>query len=497
MSTCQLRRAADPQCPDATRISDVHGQDRVTVTGTVISTRVISVGGSSAYCCVLADGTGELDLLFLGRAAIAGLAVGTRCSIQGVITTRGGQLAVWNPRYRVHPAGEIPAGSPGEPLAEGAPGAAAGAGGAEGAGHFRVYLAAAPGAGKTIAMLDEGRRLRAQGADVVIAFIEDHDRPVTLAHAAGLEIVPRRTWEYRGARFEDMDLDGVLRRSPDVALADELAHTNVPGAGRNTKRWQDVLDLLDADVDVIATVNIQHLESVADTVEQIAQVRVRERVPDWVVRRADQIDFVDSSPGQLRHRLLQGEIYPAEQVSQALTHFFRTDNLTVLRELAQRFLVGEPEEEFVRYLTCLRARARPDGAERMLVGVAAAPGAEAVVRRAARIAAGIQADLDVVHVASQTAVRRGPDDSLARLRHVVADVGATWHDLDADDLVGALVEYAKSEQVTQIVVGSSQRSRWQELTGGGSIVGRVARLAAQAGIDVHVVALREAGVGLG
>jgi two-component system, OmpR family, sensor histidine kinase KdpD len=497
MSTCQLSRAADPQRPETTRISDAHGQDRVRMTGTIISTRVIAVGSSSVYCCVLADGTGELDLLFLGRAAIAGLAAGIRCSIQGVVTARGGRLAVWNPRYQVRSAGESPAESREEPLAEGAPGATAGTDGAEEAGHLRVYLAAAPGAGKTIAMLDEGRRLRAQGADVVIAFIEDHDRPLTRAHTAGLEIVPRRTWEYRGARFEEMDLDGVLRRSPGVALADELAHTNVPGAGRNAKRWQDVLDLLDAGIGVIATVNIQHLQSVADTVEQIAQVRVRERVPDWVVRRADQIEFVDASPGQLRHRLLQGEIYPAGQVSQALTHFFRTGNLTVLRELALRFLADEPEEEFVRYLARLRAPARPDAAERMLVGVTAAPGAEAIVRRAARIAAGIQADLDVVHVASQSAARRGPDDGLARLRHVVADVGATWHDLDADDLVSALVEYAKSEQVTQIVVGSSQRSRWQELTGGGSIVGRVSRLAARAGIDVHIVALREAGVGLG
>jgi two-component system sensor histidine kinase KdpD len=346
-------------------------------------------------------------------------------------------------------------------------------------------------------MLDEGRRLRAQGADVVIAFIEDHDRPVTRARAAGLEIVPRRTREYRGALFEEMDLDDVLRRSPEVALADELAHTNVPGAGRNAKRWQDVLDLLDADIDVIATVNIQHLESVADTVEQIAQVRVRERVPDWVVRRADQIEFVDSSPGQLRHRLLQGEIYPAGQVSQALTHFFRAGNLTVLRELALRFLADEPEEEFARYLARLRTHARPGTAERMLVGVTTAPGAEAMVRRAARIATWIQADLDVVHVASQSAARQGPDDGLAGLRHVVADVGAPWHELDADDLVRALVEYAKSEQVTQIVVGSSHRSRWQELTSGGSIVGRVSRLAARAGIDVHIVAPREVGVGLG
>jgi two-component system sensor histidine kinase KdpD len=483
MSTCELSRAAGPQCRGATRITDVRVQDRVTVTGTIRATQVITVGSSLAYCCVLADGTGELDLLFLGRAAIAGLSVGTRCRIQGVVAARGGQLAVWNPRYQVFPAEDFPDGS------------RSATGDAEGAG-LRIYLAAAPGAGKTIAMLDEGRRLRAQGADVVIAFVEDHDRPVTQAHAADLEIVPRRAWEYHGARFEEMDLDGVLRRNPRVALVDELAHTNVPGSGRNAKRWQDVLDLLNAGIDVITTVNIQHLESVADTVEQITQVRARERVPDWVVRRADQIEFVDSSPGQLRHRLLQGEIYPAGQVSQALTHFFRADNLTELRELALRFLAND-EEEFARHLARLRAGARGDTTERMLLGVTRAPGAEAMVRRAARIAAGIEADLDVVHVTRRDIGRPGRDDGLARLRHLVVDVGATWHDLDADDLVSALVEYAKNEQVTQIVVGSSQRSRWRQLIGGGSIVGRVSRLAARAGIDVHIVALREARVRLG
>src|SRR6202042_3017109 len=182
-----------------------------------------------------------------------------------------------------------------------------------------------------------------------------------------------------------------------LALADELAHANVPGAGRNAKRWQDVLDLLDAGIDVITTVNIQHLESVADTVEQITQVRVRERVPDWVVRRADQIEFVDASPGHLRRRLLQGEIYPAGQVSQALTHFFRADNLAELRQLALRFL-GDNAVEFARDLARLQARTRKDAAERMLVGVTAMPCADAVVRRAARMAAGIEADLDVVHI---------------------------------------------------------------------------------------------------
>jgi two-component system sensor histidine kinase KdpD len=474
MSTCELTRA--------TRISDVRSRDRVTVTGTVVSAQAIAIGSSLTYRCVLADGTGELDLLFLGRAAIAGLTVGTRCSIEGAVAARGGRLAVWNPRYQVQ-AGEAPQVTGVE--------SSEGDADAGGAGHLRVYLAAAAGAGKTIAMLDEGQRRRALGADVVIAVVEDHDRPLTQAHATGLEIVPRRASVYRGARFEEMDLDRVLRRNPGVALADELAHTNVPGDGRNAKRWQDVLDLLDAGIDVITTVNIQHLESVADTVEQITQVRVRERVPDWVVRRADQIEFVDASPGQLRHRLVQGEIYPAGQVSQALTHFFHADNLTALRELALRFLADEPAEDFARYLAHLRARARSD-AERMLVGVALAPGAEAMVRRAARMAATIEAELEVAHVASQDAGLRGRDD-LARLRQTAADVGAIWHDLQADNLASALVEYAKNEQVTHIVVGSSQRSRWQELIGGGSIVGRVSRLAARAGIDVHIMALREAG----
>jgi two-component system, OmpR family, sensor histidine kinase KdpD len=360
------------------------------------------------------------------------------------------------------------------------------------AGHFRVYLAAAAGAGKTIAMLDEGQRRRGLGADVVIAIVEDHNRPLTRARAAGLEIIPRRASEYHGASLEEMDLDGVLRRNPGVALADELAHTNVPGSGRNAKRWQDVLDLLDAGIDVITTVNIQHLDSVADTVEQISQVRVRERVPDWVVRRADQIDFVDASPGLLRNRLLLGEIYPAGQVSQALTHFFRADNLTALRELALRFLADEPAEDFARHLVRLRAGTRNGAAERILLGVAAAPGAEAMIRRAARMAARIQADLEVVNVASQDGVGRHGDDGHARLRQVAAEVGATWHDLDAGNLASALVEYAKRQQASQIVVGSSQRSRWPELIGGGSVVGSVSRLAARAGIDVHIMALHEA-----
>ena len=349
---------------------------------------------------------------------------------------------------------------------------------------FRVYLGAAAGSGKTIAMLGEGQRRRGRGADVVIAFAESHGRPVTQQRMAGLEVVPALAVAYRGSTFGEMDTDGVLRRRPQVALVDELAHTNVPGSGRNGQRWQDILELLDAGIEVITTVNIQHLESMADTVECITGVPVRERVPDWVVRRADQIELVDSSPEQLRRRMLHGNIYPAKQVAGALTGFFRADNLAALRELALRFLADPTGAELSAHL----ARHQRPGPERILAGVTPAPGSDAVVRRAAQMAASIDADLEVVHIAGRDA--DGQD--LARLRQVASDVGASWHQLHDDDLVGALIEFARGQQATQIVVGASQRSRLQELVSGGSVVQRISRLAARAGIDVHIVAPQEA-----
>ena len=220
----------------------------------------------------------------------------------------------------------------------------------EEAGHFRVYLGAAAGVGKTFAMLNEGHRRRARGADVVIGYVESHGRPLTESLIEGLEVVPRLEIDYRGTQFSEMDLPAVLTRHPQVALVDELAHTNVPGSGLHEKRWQDIIALLEAGIDVITTVNIQHLESIADAVEQLAGVQVRERVPDWVVRRADQIELVDSSPEQLRRRMLHGNIYPAEKVPQALNEFFRADNLIALRELALRFLADESEEELLEHL---------------------------------------------------------------------------------------------------------------------------------------------------
>ncbi len=358
------------------------------------------------------------------------------------------------------------------------------------AGRFRLYLGAVAGVGKTVAMLDEGHRRHERGSDVVIGFVETHGRAHTAEAVGDLEVIPRKTVEYRGARFEEMDLDALLARQPEVALVDELAHTNVPGSGRHDKRYEDVLDLLAAGISVISTVNVQHLESIADAVERITGVPIRERVPDRVVRSADQLELVDSSPAQLRRRMLHGNIYPADKVPQALGGFFRQENLTALRELALRFLADETEEELLAFLATHGVQEVWETAERLMVAVTSAPDASGVVRRAARMAARTKAELDAVHVAADE--RRGDLAALTAARHVAEDVGARWHEVVADDPARGLVRFASEHQVTQIVLGSSRRSRLQELTSG-SVVARVLRFAAEQGIDVHVIARREHG----
>jgi two-component system, OmpR family, sensor histidine kinase KdpD len=360
----------------------------------------------------------------------------------------------------------------------------------EPAGHFRLYLGAAAGVGKTYAMLNEGHRRKQRGTDVVIGFVECHRRPNTEDLIGDLEVIPRQSVEYRGTVFEEMDLDAVLARHPKVALVDELAHTNVPGSGRNEKRWQDIMELLGVGIDVITTVNIQHLESIADAVEQITGVPIRERVPDWVLRKADQIELVDSSPEQLRRRMLHGNIYPPEKVPKALTNFFREDNLMALRELALRFLADETEEELLEHLKVRQAGVLWETSERILVGVTGAPGTDAIVRRASRMASRIKAELHVLHIVSSEGSRRSQDEQLDLLRQLTTDVGAHWNEIQADDPAQALFAFARAHQITQIVVGSSGRSRWQELKGGGSIVRKISVLAAPAGIDVHIIARR-------
>jgi two-component system, OmpR family, sensor histidine kinase KdpD len=360
----------------------------------------------------------------------------------------------------------------------------------EEAGHFRVYLGAAAGVGKTYAMLSEGHRRLGRGADVVVGFVECHGRRLTEQLIDGLEVVPRKEVDYRGSRLAEMDLEAVLRRRPKIALVDELAHTNVPGSGPHEKRWQDVMDILGAGINVITTVNIQHLESIADEVEQMTGAPVRERVPDWVVRKADQIELVDSSPEQLRRRMVHGNIYPKERVSQALTHFFRTDNLTALRELALRFLADETDEELLEYLRQRESRTVWETCERIMVAVNAASG-PGVLRRAARIASRFKAELDVVHVIGSDAGLQETGRPVDSLRELTADVGARWHEITDDDPARTIARFAREQQITQIVIGYSKPSRWQQLTGGGSDVTRIIREAGAVGIDVHVIARQD------
>ena len=484
--------------PVARRVIDARPRVRLVVTGTIVATQVVTRGSSPVYCCTLEDGSGELDALFLGRSSVPGMTAGARCTVEGLALNELGRLSVWNPLYRFEASttnaglsertsavGKEPAPPAIWPTATDSKERSEDV---EAAGHFRIYLGAAAGVGKTMAMLDEAHRRVARGADVVIGVVESHGRPFTEERIIGLEIVPRRAVEYRGVVLTEMDLEAVITRHPDVVLVDELAHTNVPGSGKNEKRWQDVLEILHAGIDVIATVNIQHLESMADTVERITEVPVRERVPDWVVRRTDQVELIDSSPEQLRRRMLHGNIYPPERVSDALDHFFRTDNLTALREMALRFLADETDEELLEYLSHSHPEAVWETAERIMVAVNTASGTDGILRRAARMATRIKADLHVVYVNSSGASHPADSAELEQIRQLAVDLGATWHQLDREDTVTALIEFARHQQITQIVIGSSQRNRRQELLGGGSIVRRLTRAATNERVDVHIIA---------
>ena len=275
-------------------------------------------------------------------------------------------------------------------------------------GQLRIYLGAAPGVGKTYAMLAEGQRRRSRGTDVVVGLLETHGRKLTATMAEGLEIVPRRTMAHRGATFTEMDLDAVLARHPQVALIDELAHTDVPGC-RNAKRWQDVDELLDAGIEVITTLNIQHLESLKDVAKQVTGVEQHESLPDAVARRADQIELVDMTPEALRRRMVHGNVYPPNRIEAALTHYFRPGNLTALRELALLWLADRVEEGLQRYRAEHGIAEQWETKERIVVAIAGEKGDEAVIRRAARIAARTPgSDLIAVHVTSDDGLLAAP-----------------------------------------------------------------------------------------
>jgi two-component system sensor histidine kinase KdpD len=349
-------------------------------------------------------------------------------------------------------------------------------------GQLRIYLGAAPGVGKTFAMLNEGRRRHERGTDVVAGFVETHGRPRTAEAIGDLEVVPRHVIEHRDVAFEEMDVDAVLARKPAVALVDELAHTNVPGS-RNAKRWQDVAELLDAGIDVVSTVNIQHLESVNDVVERITGIKQRETIPDEVVRQAEQIELVDMTPEALRRRMAHGNIYPADRINPALTNYFRPGNLAALRELALLWVADRVDEALEEYRERHGITEPWETRERVLVALTGAPGTEALIRRAARMAQRAHGELLGVHVqnAEGLATRGGMVEAH---RTLLESLGGEYHELVASDVAKALTDFARAENCTQLVLGASQRSRLQEIFGG-SVVNRVIRLSGT--IDVHVI----------
>src|SRR6478735_1844782 len=351
-------------------------------------------------------------------------------------------------------------------------------------GSLRVYLGASPGVGKTFAMLNEGRRRAERGTDVIVAVVETHGRAQTAAQLQGLEVVPRRAVDYRGTTLLEMDLAAVLARRPDVALVDEYAHTNVPGS-KHEKRWQDVEEMLDAGIDVITTVNVQHLESLDDVVNQITGTVQRETIPDVVVRRADQIELIDMDPEAIRRRMAHGNIYAAEKIDAALGNYFRPGNLGALRELALLWVADRVDEALHGYRQTQGISDRWETRERVVVGLTGVADGESVIRRASRMAGRLGGELVGVHVAVNDGLERHTGPALEEQRQLVRELGGEVFEVVGDDPVAALVEFARQANATQLVLGVSRRSRWHELVHG-SFVARLARQATS--FDVHVIA---------
>jgi len=356
-------------------------------------------------------------------------------------------------------------------------------------GRLTVYLGAAPGVGKTYAMLGEAHRRLARGTDIVVGYVEPHGRANTLAQVEGLEVVPRQEISYRGTTFTEMDTAAVIARRPAVVCVDELAHTNVPGS-RNEKRAQDVEEIRAAGIDVITTVNIQHLESINDEVERITGVRQRETVPDEAVRTADQIQLVDMSPEALRRRMAHGNIYRADQVDASLSSYFRVGNLTALRELALLWLADRVDDALDDYRRAHRIEAPWPTKERIVVAVTGGPESETLLRRGARLAQrAAGAELLAVHVVATDGLRSADESRIERSQQLVGALGGSFHSVVGEDVSAAVVDFATGANATMIIVGVSRHNRLRRLFTG-STGDQIASLAES--IDVHLVTHEEA-----
>jgi two-component system, OmpR family, sensor histidine kinase KdpD len=354
-------------------------------------------------------------------------------------------------------------------------------------GDLRIYLGAAPGVGKTYAMLGEAHRRLERGTDLVAAVVETHGRRKTAELLEGIESIPPRYIDYRGSRFSELDVPAVLARHPQVVLVDELAHTNTPGS-KNQKRWQDVEEVLDAGITVISTVNIQHLESLNDVVAQITGIEQQETVPDSVVRQASQIELIDITPEALRRRLSHGNVYAPEKVDAALSNYFRSGNLTALRELALLWLADQVDAALAKYRAEKKITDTWEARERVVVAVTGGWESETLVRRASRIATKSSAELMVVHVLRGDGLSGASAPRISKVRELAISLDASMHIVAGDDVPTALLDFAREMNATQLVIGTSRRSRWARIVDEG--IG--ARTVQRSGkIDVHIVTHEE------
>jgi two-component system, OmpR family, sensor histidine kinase KdpD len=352
-------------------------------------------------------------------------------------------------------------------------------------GHHKVFLGYAAGVGKTYTMLAEAHRRASRGEDIVIGYVEPHLRPDTMALVDGLDSIPPRELEYRGATFTELDTDAVLAKRPNTVLVDELAHSNVPGT-RHEKRWQSVEEILDAGINVLSTVNVQHLESLNDVVCQITGVCVRETLPDRILDAADEVELVDLPPDALLNRLKRGAIYAPEKVDKALTNFFRRGNLVALRELALRKTAQEVDEDLEQFIATHDVDKTWGVTDRVLVAVTAQSAATKLVRRGYQLSKRLDADLWVVHVKPSAVLLGGQEQAaIDDLRRLTEELEGQFIEVGEDDVATGIIEFARTHQITFIVMGQSVRGRLDEILHG-SIVNRIMRETRN--IDVVIVA---------
>ncbi len=369
-------------------------------------------------------------------------------------------------------------------------------------GRLRVYLGAAAGVGKTYAMLNEGRRRKNRGTDIVVGYIETHQRPQTQAQIGDLEVIPRKKVSYRGVTLEEMDTDAIIARHPQIVLIDELAHTNVAGS-EHEKRYQDVEEILNAGIDVITTLNVQHLESLNDLVASITGVQVRETLPDRILDQADEVELIDIAPHALRQRMRHGNIYPPDRIESALNNFFREGNLTALREIALRRTAEKTESQLEQYMTDHGIEKTWAASERVLVGFDHRPHSRQVIRDACRLAQGLHADLLAIYIQPEgylkfartlawflkhgAGAREYREEAQRRVEEhalLAEDLGAEIIRVSSSDIPKTLAEVAHQRHVTQIVLGQPARSRWEELLYG-SVVNRLLRLSSD--VEIHLI----------